>query len=165
MRIHVTGNAGAGKTTLGSRIAEEFNLPCYGLDRIVWRPDWQKTPADERDRLEAELIARPDWVIEGVSHMVRDAADMTVFLDVPRHRCLRRSFLRSLRFLFSGRPELPDNCPEYKILPRLIPIIWRFQSRVRPVIMQDIVSGKNIICVSNASEINWGDLRRRMQDE
>jgi len=159
MRIHVTGNAGAGKTTLGRRIANEFDLPLYGLDQVVWQPGWQKTAPEKRNRLESELIGKPCWVIEGVSHAIRHAADVTLFLDVARYRCLFRASARSLRYFFRGRPELPHDCPEYKIMPQLIKIIWRFQSRVRPVIMQELESDKRIIRVTNASEINWQELR------
>ncbi|MFT7214503.1 MAG: adenylate kinase family enzyme, partial [Granulosicoccus sp.] len=45
MRIHVTGDAGSGKTTLGKKIGAELNLPVFGLDQVVWQPGWTKTPA------------------------------------------------------------------------------------------------------------------------
>ena len=161
-RIHVTGNAGAGKTTLASRIAAELDLPLFGLDKIVWRPGWEKTPPDIRDQLEAELIAKPRWVIDGVSHLIRQAADVTIFLDVPRHRCLIRSCRRSIPYLFRSRPELPDNCPEYRILPRLFKIVWRFPDRVRPVILNEIKAGSSIIHLSDPDEYSAAELSRRL---
>ena len=99
MRIHVTGNAGAGKTTPAKRIGNDLNLPIYGLDQVVWQPGWKKTDPILRDQLEQELIEKPDWVIEGVSHLVRRSADVTIFLDVPRHRCMTRIIRRSLPYL------------------------------------------------------------------
>lgn len=35
MRIHVTRNAGVGKTTMTRHLADEFNLPVYHLDKFV----------------------------------------------------------------------------------------------------------------------------------
>lgn len=162
MRIHVTGNAGAGKTTLAKTIATHFDLPAFGLDQVVWKPGWKKTPPDERDRLELALIDKPDWVIEGVSNLIRRAADVTIFLDVPRHRCMVRAMKRTVSYLFKTRPELPANCPEYKIIPQLIKIIWRFPERVRPVILEDIAQGQNVIQLQDPREYNSAELRRRL---
>lgn len=162
MRIHVTGDAGSGKTTLGKKIGAELNLPVFGLDQVVWQPGWTKTPADVRDRLEAELIAKPAWVIEGVSHLIRRAADVTVFLDVPRHRCTIRALKRSVPHMFKSRPELPANCPGYKILPKLYKIIWNFSGRVRPIITDDMDSGYSIIRLEDPSQFDIAELRRRL---
>lgn len=44
MKIHVTGNAGAGKTTIARKIGNELGLDVFGLDKIVWQAGWVKTP-------------------------------------------------------------------------------------------------------------------------
>jgi len=137
-KIHVTGNAGAGKTTLAHELAAALNLPVFGLDKIVWQAGWVKTPSDIRSAKEAALIAKSEWIIEGVSQSVREAADIVIFLDVSRRTAFLRCVKRNWKFLFKGRPELPDNCPEILIIPKLIKIIWRFKTHVRPKILADI---------------------------
>lgn len=128
MRIHVTGNAGAGKTTLARSISGQLGLPCFHLDQIVWKPRWNKATAGEREQAIEEITAGESWVIEGVSRKVRGKSDLIVFLDVPKHRCLWRCLKRNLPYLFRSRPELPRPCPEIMILPRLLKIIWKFPS-------------------------------------
>ena len=164
MRIHITGNAGSGKTTLSNIVGAEFGLPVFGLDKVVWQPGWKKTDPDVRDSLEAELIEKPKWVIDGVSHFVRGAADVTIFLDVPRNVCMIRAIKRSIPYLFRSRPELPANCPEYKIMPRLLKIIWRFPDRVRPVILKDIHQSGRIIQLSDPNEFDGEELRKYLYD-
>jgi len=136
-KIHITGNAGAGKSTLAREMGTALDLPVFGLDKIVWQSGWVKTPRDIVDTKERELIVKPQWIIEGVSHIVRNAADVIVFLDVNRRTSIVRCAKRNWRFLFAGRPELPDNCPEILIIPQLMKIIWKFKTHVRPRILDD----------------------------
>ncbi|NRB40397.1 MAG: hypothetical protein HRU20_18335 [Pseudomonadales bacterium] len=107
----------------------------YGLDKIVWQEGWATRPSKERRRLEEELCQNSTWVIEGVSSVVRESADVIVFLDFSRSECYWRCLQRSWRYLFKSRPELPAHCPEIKILPKLVKIIWQFPSQARPRII------------------------------
>jgi adenylate kinase family enzyme len=100
------------------------------LDSIVWQPGWRKTPPDERRVREEQAIRAPSWIIEGVSARVRAAADLVIFLDVPRVVCVRRSLTRGLRHLGRTRPDLPPGCPEWRIVLRLLGIIRRFPDLV-----------------------------------
>ena len=110
---------------------------CTTSTGIVWQPGWQKTPPDERERLEGELIEQPAWVIGGVSPRVRKAADVVIYLDVSRPTAYYRCAKRNWRYLFRSRPELPEHCPEILILPTLCKMIWRFPTRVAPQILAD----------------------------
>lgn len=131
----MTGNAGAGKTSLAHTLSIQQGLPYFGLDSIVWKPRWLKTPAPERQEKELAIINNPAWVVDGVSFTVLDAADMVVFLDYPRYKCFWRALLRNLPYLFHSRPSLPKHCPEITIILTLVRIIWRFPKHVRPKIL------------------------------
>ncbi|MGC4017689.1 MAG: hypothetical protein QM755_24700 [Luteolibacter sp.] len=156
MRILVTGNAGAGKTTLARRIAAELGIPCHGLDSIVWQSGWRKTPADEKARRIAELVAPDAWVIDGVSGQVLTQAEVVVFLDVPRRLCFWRVAKRNWRYLFHSRPDLPPGCPEIRIIPTLIRIIWDFPAKIRPGILdraEPAINGQRFLHVRTSAEL------------
>src|SRR4051812_6554459 len=126
-RILVTGNAGAGKSTLAQHLGQVLGLPVYGLDQIVWQSGWRKTPTQLRRQRIQELISSSDeWIIEGVSQAVLEAADAVIFIDAPRIVCFWRCAKRNWRYLFCSRPDLPEGCPEWRIIPQLCRIIWNF---------------------------------------
>jgi len=137
MKILVTGNAGSGKSTLAKKIADAQGLPCYGLDRIVWKPKWEKSSDEEIHKEISKLISQDEWVIDGVSVQVMEAADVIIFLDVPRQVSFWRATKRNYKHLFKSRPGLPENCPEILIIPKLTKIIWRFPKRMRPKILAE----------------------------
>jgi adenylate kinase family enzyme len=100
-RVSVVGCSGAGKTTLGRRLAAAIGAPFLELDGIFHQPGWTPLPADEfRERI-APIIAGDTWVVDGNYVAVRDLvwqrADTVVWLDLPRWRVMARVLPRSLR--------------------------------------------------------------------
>jgi adenylate kinase family enzyme len=142
-RIFITGNAGSGKTTLAKRVGRALDLPVTGLDRIVWQPGWRKSSPDQRASGIARLLAQPDWIAEGVSGALVEAADVVLFLDMPRRTCLLRCARRNWRYLFKSRPELPPGCPEILVIPTLVKLIWNFPANVRPAILAALATRRN----------------------
>lgn len=150
-RIHITGNAGSGKTTLAAAVGRELSLPVYSLDSIVWQPGWRKTPRGRRMQLEQELTSRPSWVIDGVSKHVRESSDLVVLLDVPRRRCVWRASKRYVRHFAHTRPGLPLGCTEWRSLPKLLRIIWQFPTNAGLEIWQEAAeNAKKYMFLSNS---------------
>lgn len=145
-RIHVTGNAGAGKTTLAAALGQRLGLPVFYLDSIVWQPGWVKTPAAKRQPQELAWCKQDAWIIEGVSPLVRQHADRVLVIDTPAWQCLWRASKRNLPYAFRSRPGLPPNCPELQVLPKLIRIITRFGSTVRRDLLRES---------SNSTKYRW----------
>ena len=153
MRIHVTGNAGAGKTTLARRLEKELGIQAICLDRVVWKSGWLKASAEERRTALMAIMRRPAWIVEGVSKEVRDAADLVVYLDVPRRVCFWRCAKRNWRYLFKSRPELPAGCPEWRIIPVLVRIIWRFPRLVGRAISEEAKSSRCYVVLRDRESI------------
>ncbi|HSX06346.1 MAG TPA: AAA family ATPase [Candidatus Saccharimonadia bacterium] len=154
MKILVTGNAGSGKSTLSRQLAAHYGLEWYGLDTIVWKEGWQKASTVELNEQMTGLLAKSDWVIDGVSDDILRAADQVVFLDVPRRVSFYRVAKRNWKYLFSSRPDLPVNCPEILIIPKLVKMIWCFPERVRPKILAEKQNrGGKIVHITNNREL------------
>jgi adenylate kinase family enzyme len=154
MKIHITGNAGAGKTTLAKELGIKLQLPVFHLDQVVWRPYWEKTTPRVRDKMENAILVKPNWIVEGVSSNARSKADLIIFLDVPRYKCIWRCFKRNLAYLFRSRPELPSHCPEIIIVPKLLSIIWRFPVLIRTTLLQEFANSNNMVVIKTSSELD-----------
>jgi adenylate kinase family enzyme len=153
VRIHVTGNAGAGKTTLARELGKLLRSPVIHLDRIVWQSGWTKVPMAEKEELLRRISEPPNWLIEGVSGIIRQRADFVVFLDTPRRVCLLRCMKRNWRYLFRSRPELPDDCPEYLILPSLLKMIWQFPRLVGARIHTEARQSNRYVVIRSQSDL------------
>jgi adenylate kinase family enzyme len=100
-RVVVVGPGAAGKSTLARALGEATGIPVTELDQLFWRPGLAATPKDDWTAVQAELVARPAWILDGdlgpydVIEVRLRAADTVVFLDFPLARCAWRAARRS----------------------------------------------------------------------
>lgn len=70
MKIRIIGSCGSGKTYMARRLATKYGLPHIETDNLVWdrsEPN-KRYPEEVRDSMLQDIVAGPDWVIEGVHH-------------------------------------------------------------------------------------------------
>lgn len=91
-RIHFTGASGAGVTTLGRAVAQQFGFAHHDTDDYYWLPTsppyMTKRPISERVRLMREMfLDRSDWVLSGALESwggpVEPYFDLVVFVRTP----------------------------------------------------------------------------------
>lgn len=100
-RVSLVGVPGAGKTTVGRRLAGRLGVPFVELDSIFHQPNWQELPVDEFRRRVGAALSSDAWVVDGnypaVQDLVWHGAETVVWLDLPRPLIIRRVLLRTLR--------------------------------------------------------------------
>ncbi|HEV8654923.1 MAG TPA: shikimate kinase [Candidatus Limnocylindria bacterium] len=112
-RVSVIGtSSGAGKTTLGRKLADRLGVSFIELDALFWQPGWQKAPIELFRRRVAEHARGDGWVIDGnytgrLGDLVWQRADTVVWLDLPLRVSLWRTFRRALEGLRSGEELWP----------------------------------------------------------
>jgi adenylate kinase family enzyme len=100
-RVVIVGRGGAGKSTAALRLSELTGLPVIELDKRFWRPDLTPTPRDEWIQMQRELIASPQWIMDGdfgphdVLAVRLARADAVLILDFSFVRCAWRAARRS----------------------------------------------------------------------
>ena len=91
-KVLVIGCSGAGKSTFARRLRDITGLPLYYLDRLWHKADRTHITREEFDRVLAEWLALPAWIIDGDYSRTLpqrlEACDTVFFLDFPLEVCL-----------------------------------------------------------------------------
>ena len=98
-RVHITGAACAGVTTLGQALAPRLGVPLVDTDDAYWLPTdppftARRLPQERRALIRAWIGDSPGWVVSGSlvswgTELIRDA-HLTVFVDTPTPLRLER---------------------------------------------------------------------------
>jgi adenylate kinase family enzyme len=122
MRIHVTGAAGSGTTTLGRALAEELSCPHFDSDDYYWLPTdppyRTKRPTAERDALLLADLEDAPRCVESGSLVSWDPAihalfDRVLYLWIPADVRLARLRDRELRELGAVDEEFIEWAARY----------------------------------------------------
>lgn len=117
-RIYIIGPIGSGKSTLARHLSDVTGLPWFELDNVSHRyrgKQRRRRTDEERDRLFAQLLERPRWIMEDIGRSVfseaMEKADLLIVLDVGKPLCttriIRRWTAQKLRLAYSNyRPTV-----------------------------------------------------------
>lgn len=137
-KIAIIGCAGSGKTTLAFELKELLGLPIYHLDEYYWKPNWTRSTPEEFTQIHTELCANPAWIMEGSYMRWLEsrfaAADIIIFLDIPRRVCFWRVIKRMIINYGKDIPGNPQDCPQ-QLSWEFLKWIWTFNSRYRTMLL------------------------------
>lgn len=133
-RVVVIGSGGAGKSTFSRKLSEATGIEVIHLDGLYWKPNWQKTPAEEWERTVAGLVKRESWIMDGNFGGTREmrirAADTVIFMDPPRRVCMYRVLKRAIKYRGKNRPDMAEGCNE-KLDLEFLGWVWNYPKRSR----------------------------------
>jgi adenylate kinase family enzyme len=156
MKIAIIGNAGSGKSKMGTMLHKKLSIPLYHLDQYYWKPGWQKPDAAEFEKAHHALCDKDEWIIEGVAtrHFYYRAskADVIIFLDIPTWLCLYRIFKRMICLFGTVRDSSSPGCPECMPSIQFLQFVWNFNKERKPLIedmLEKYRSTKRIFVIQN----------------
>ena len=138
-RIAIIGSPGSGKSTLAREIAEKTGHPLIPLDYYYWQPGWIPTPKDEFIARQHEWVQGERWIIDGnykgTLELRFAAADLVIFLDLPRWLCALRVIKRHGTKRPDMRPDVVESSIFSKDFAQFFGFIWRFKKDTMPKIL------------------------------
>lgn len=116
-RILIIGNAGSGKSTFATILAEKTGLPLVHLDRLYWRGNWEHCSREEFDAILQTELLKPQWIIDGNFNRTIPQrlkyCDRVFYFDLPTCVCLWGITKRVLQNYGRTRKDMGGNCPEH----------------------------------------------------
>ena len=163
-KIAIIGCSGSGKTYLAFKFHEDLDLPIYHLDQYAWKQNWEKVDFEQLKEIHHELCKKDSWIIEGIYfkllHERVQAADVVIFLDIPRYQCLWNVIKRAVFNYGQIIPGNPEGCHQqvlsFKFL-EFLQWIWNFNRKHRSVIYQaldEFKDSKQIYVIKSMAEMN-----------
>ncbi|KAF7317155.1 hypothetical protein HMN09_00450200 [Mycena chlorophos] len=118
-RVHLVGNGGVGKSTVGRELAKLLGVPFISLDEIFWKPNWERETAEGmRAKVAQALAAAPNgWVVDGnygkrLGGLVEDPSTDVIWLDPPLLLYIPRIIVRTFARLLGLAPPCREGCNE-----------------------------------------------------
>ena len=100
MKIAIMGYVGSGKSVLARNLSQKFSIPKLELDDIAFDLNWR---AVDRMKILPDIQAfmeKESWIIDGnyddlLQAQRLEAADLIIFVMLPRLQCLFRALKRT----------------------------------------------------------------------
>ncbi len=156
-KIMIFGRPGGGKSTFANALSKALNIPVHHLDKHFFISGWAKRDHQEFLQIQQKLVSQKEWIIDGNStktlEMRWGEADLILYFDISRYRCLWRIFKR----LFTGESpfdDRADGCKE-QVTWKLVRYLWTFETRATPLIqnLQKKYPDKKLLILKTNQEI------------
>jgi len=172
LKIAIIGNAGAGKSTLAVKISEKISIPVFHLDKILWKPNWVRTPEDEFVEKHDEILQKESWIIDGVAYKSTyerrfENADVIIYLDSSPEKCFENAKKRMHEDLERPNPFVNENCPYgLEFVDEQKAVIDSYHNEYRPIILdmlKNFEDRKLVIYLND--EYSFDDLLAKLQGD
>ncbi|MEU8655891.1 topology modulation protein [Actinoplanes philippinensis] len=108
-KIAITGNSGAGKTTLANRLGTLLEIPVTHLDALRYDSDWNRVDEAIFADQQRTAVTADTWIIDGNSLATLPiraaAADTVIMVDPPPWVCLWGILQRRWRYRGGQHPD------------------------------------------------------------
>jgi hypothetical protein len=162
-RIVIIGNAAGGKSTLARQLARRRELPLIEVDRLLWQPGWRLTPSADYARQHAEVIARNDWVIEGLGRQDSIAERLArsteiVLIDMPLWMHFALAAERQIAWARGQLDYPPAGAAEMPPTGELFRTMWEVEQSwmpdIRSMCAEAELEGKAVTRLGSVDEID-----------
>ncbi|WP_433752997.1 hypothetical protein [Paenibacillus amylolyticus] len=157
MRIRIIGSCGSGKSTLAKELSDQYGIPCYELDNLIWDRSAEnlRYPETVRDESVQSIVSSEAWIIEGAQckdwtlKSIQEA-DL-IFVLAPN--VFVRDYRIIKRFVLSRMGLQPWNYKQsFKNLGKMI-VKWNHQYNIEEVICTINENRKTATITKNKKQV------------
>ena len=168
MRTVVIGNGGGGKSTLERRLASLARCDHVEIDRVLWQPGWELTPAEIYNAEHARLIGAERWIIDGLGRLdsiperLARATDI-VLVDMPLWMHFWLAAERQIRWSSGHIENPPAGLTTMPSTEALFRTIWKvdrnWMPEIRRLVALEEQRGKRIFRLNSIAQLDEFDGR------
>ena len=147
MKITIIGQPCSGKSTLASKISQNFHIPYIQIDRFWFEAGGQKINPSNKEEMERarryvrekveEALKQESWVSDGwysrVQSLISEQADQIIFLDIPLYKRLANHFKRMNK---PGRHEELTKWDEIKFFYEIVKRTFTRSKRMKKFVSE-----------------------------
>ncbi len=134
-RIALLGVSGAGKTTLGVRLAKTLNIGYVELDSLFLNENWRESDKEEfRKKVGEQLRDKKYYIIDGnyrsISDLTWDTCTVFICLDYQKIVIMKRVILRTIGRVITQEELWNGNRETFKksFMSRKSIILWSWNT-------------------------------------
>ena len=155
MKILIVGLGCSGKSTLAREIGACTQLPVHHLDKLLWKPNWERTGRDEFLDAQRKVLSEKSWVYEGfnlesLSEQV-NAADIIIYISAS-HITLTINWVKRLwTYRQHSRPDIAEgNIEKFNWL--YLRWLWKYDNKQIIKDLRLLTKGKELIVINNNAQ-------------
>jgi adenylate kinase family enzyme len=133
------------------------------VDRLLWQPGWQLTPSADYARQHAQIIARKDWVIDGLGRQDSIAERLArsteiVLIDMPLWMHFALAAERQIAWARGQLDHAPAGAAEMPPTAELFRTMWEVEQtwmpELRSMCAEAELEGKAVTRLGSIEELD-----------
>lgn len=152
-KVAIVGCGGSGKSHVARELGRILDAPVTHLDAAYYDDGWNPLPKDTFNDLQRELVAQPQWVIDGNYNstlQVRlEACDTVVLMDVSTAASLFEIVSRQIRHGAGHKGNGAHNRINWNVIKYVIGYRRKMRPRVMAKIDQFAAGRAELVLLTN----------------
>ena len=166
MKIFITGDPGAGKTTMAKALGEKLNVPVFSIDEFMFISPTSLQPYDYfRKNVEQIIDANSRYIIEGIDlgdslelfNKITGNADLVINFDVPTNLVMTGWFNRFYEHKEKGIPyngfDTGGNYSDYVSLFKYWLEFYGDYLKTKEIRLKALTNNPKVLTIRNHSEV------------
>jgi len=160
MKISVIGHSGSGKSSFAYKLAMHYGIEVTYLDKLKFKKHWKERNSEDLSKKIESIVNRQSWIIDGNYFKFSEdrflKADLIVYFDFNRLKCLYGAFIRRITYRNRTRRSMTEGNKEKLDVEFIMWILFHGRKRKRREYFNHLASvyADKMIVFKNRRQVN-----------